>query len=282
VVLAALLAGVAVGLLVARLLTGVGGPAPQPSVERLDLPSAAPAAADAAPAPGPPARTDLLAVRDATSPEAAVRGFLTAEALQDFAASYAFLGPDDLAVYPSEGAWVAAHADLPPVTGFAVEQVEGGRVTTLTAQRSTLDPVLGLVPARSRATWETVEVDGGFRVAFGRSTAVPLYPGEEGVGAAARAWASARQGCGSEGQVDGALLGTPVLAEQLCGRPGELVVGQAGPLPDGAASTPLLDAFGPEVFTWARVVPVREPVALQAVLAPVDDRWLVIGVLAGS
>lgn len=273
-----LVAGLALGLAVARLLAG-GEPAEAPSVQRLDLPGVAGAEAEAAqPAPPPPDEGDQISVAQATSPEAAVRGFLTAEALGDFTASYAFLGPDDLAAHPSPAAWVAAHADLPPVTGFAVEQVAGATVTTLTALRSALDPVMGLTPARSRDTWETVEVDGSFRVSQASSTRAALYPSDAGVSAAVARWAQARQECRSEGQA-GTILGAPALAEQLCGASGEVVAGEAGTLADGPATTALLDAYGPEAYTWARVVTLSDPVALQAVAAPVADEWQVIAVL---
>jgi hypothetical protein len=32
-------------------------------------------------------------------------------------------------------------------------------------------------------------------------------------------------------------------------------------------------------MSWARVVEVQAPVAFRAVLAPVDDRWIVTGLL---
>lgn len=273
-----LVAGLVLGLGVARLLAGTGpGATSTPSVQRLDLPGVATGAP--APAPPPPEEGDRVALEEATSPEAAVRGFLTAEALGDFTASHAFLGPEDLAAYPTAAAWVAAHAELPPITGFTVEQVTADTVVTLTGLRSTLDQVVGLMPARSRDTWQTVEVDGSFRVDHRASTTLPLYPSDAEVSATVARWAEARQECRSEGAADAVLIGAPALAEQLCGASGEVVVGEAGTLADGTATTPLLNAYGPEVFTWARVVDVREPVALQAVTAPIADRWQVIAVL---
>ena len=271
-----LVVGLVAGLGIARLLVGTS-PATTPSVQGLDLPGVA----EGPPPPPPPSAVegDRLGVQDATSPEAAVRGFLTAEALGDFAASYAFLGPDDLATYPTAAAWVAAHADLPPITGFTVEEATGSTVVTLTGLRSTLDPVLGLIPARSRDTWETVEVDERFRVDHGASATAALYPSDEQVSAAVARWAEARQECRTEFQADAALLGAPALAEQLCGASGAVVVDEAAALRDGAEGTVLLNAYGPDVYTWARVVDVLEPVALQAVTAPIADEWQVIAVL---
>ena len=52
------------------------------------------------------------------------------------------------------------------------------------------------------------------------------------------------------------------------------------PLPlEAIDAAPFLAAFGPEASTWARVVTVTEPVPLRAVVAPIGQEWLVIGVL---
>lgn len=280
--------GLGLGLGAAALLTD-DGPSTAPSVQSLDLPAgggpvgtgsdAAGGTAQAAPAPPEPG--DAVPVAEATSPEAAVRGFLTAEALGDFEASYAFLNAADRRTrWTSPAAWTAAHAQLPPVTGFEVEEVSDGTVTTVTALDSRLDPVLGLVPARARGTWRAVEEEGGWRVAFSESVLQPLYPSDEGAADAARTWVASRQAdCGTQGQADAPLLGNRGLADALCEAEGEAALGPAGVLPDGPSTTPLLDAYGPEVFTWARVVPLTAPVAADIVVAPVDDTWQVIGVL---
>jgi hypothetical protein len=42
---------------------------------------------------------------------------------------------------------------------------------------------------------------------------------------------------------------------------------------------PLQNSFGADVVSWARTVTVEGAVPLRAVVAPVDDRWLVIGLL---
>lgn len=52
------------------------------------------------------------------------------------------------------------------------------------------------------------------------------------------------------------------------------------PLPlDALDAAPFLAAFGPEATSWARVVAVTDPVPLRAVVAPIGQEWLVIGVL---
>lgn len=262
-------------MVAARLLAGATGDDTRPSVSALDLPTTA---AEQVAAPPPPSG-EPVRIEDASSPQAAVEGLLGAEARGDFTASYAFLSEADRIAWPTPAAWVAAHAELPPITGYTVEEVRDDTVVTLLALRSELNPVVGLVPARSRATWRAVEEDGGWRVLYGTATASPLYPGDEGVGDAVSRWARARQRCATEAQQEGSLVGAPALADRLCGADGELALGQPGLLTDGPETTPLLNAYGPEVFTWARVVPVVDPVEMLVVTGPIDDRWRVVGVL---
>lgn len=272
-----LLVGLALGVGGAWLVLRPDTPDATPSVERLAL-DASPAPADQ-PAPAAPAGHDLLPAEAATSPEAAVRGFLTAEALGEFEASHAFLSAADRETYPTPAAWQAAHADFAPITGFEIEQVEGETVITSTALQPGLDPVMGLVPARATGEWKVIEEDEGWRVAFADSTLTPNYPSDEGVLDAVRAWATARMDCRVEAQYDGTLLGDPSLAEQLCEAGGELALGEPGMLDDSERTTVLLNAFGPDIFSWTRVVPLRAPVQMQAVAAPIGDQWQVIAVL---
>jgi hypothetical protein len=51
------------------------------------------------------------------------------------------------------------------------------------------------------------------------------------------------------------------------------------PLPETSQDQPFLAAFGSAVHDWARVVTVDAPARLHVVVAPLGERWLVIGVL---
>jgi hypothetical protein len=51
------------------------------------------------------------------------------------------------------------------------------------------------------------------------------------------------------------------------------------PLPETAQDQPFLAAFGSAVHDWARVVRLDAPVRMDVVVAPVGERWLVVGVL---
>jgi hypothetical protein len=161
-----------------------------------------------------------------------------------------------------------------------VEAEEGSEVTARVTFEPGLDEVMGLVPERARVTWATGEEAGSWWVDLDESTFEPLHPSDETAPAAVAAWAEAHQACRPARTWDGNLRGSPALAERLCGAEGTIEVGPALPL--GAAdAAPFLVAFGPGASSWARVVAVTGPVQLRAVVAPIGQEWLVIGVLPG-
>ena len=223
---------------------------------------------------------------DGSDPRAAVQGFLDAEVEQDFASSFGFLSAATRSEYGSPEGWIASHADvLPVVRDYEIEEVEdsdepGGptEVVALLTFEPSLDQVVGLVPERSRVTWVTTADGGTWGVDLQSSTFEPLYPPEDEAPGAVRQWAEAHQDCGPAPSWDGNLVGSPALAEGLCGTDGEVQVGNAVPLGSIDASA-VLTAFGPEAADWARVVPVTSPLELRAVVAPIGQQWLVIGVL---
>ena len=220
------------------------------------------------------------------TPEAALDAFLSAEARHDYAMSYGLLSASDRDEIGSSAEWGAAHGELPIVTGFTLGPI---RATDATADveaevtfDSTLDETRGLVPARARATWMAVAEDGGWRVAHSESRLTPQYPDEQGAVTAAETWVSARRACDRPAQYEGGLVGNAGPVEALCDARGRVAVGALAPLEPDAGVEPFLAAFGPEVLSWARVVPVTSPVPLAVVLAPVADSWIVIGTLESS
>jgi len=223
---------------------------------------------------------------DAPDPRSAVEGFLDAEIAGDFATSFGYLSAATRAGFGSPARWIASHADLvPPVESYEIEEVgepdarqARAEVLALVSSTPSLDQVVGLVPARSRVRWVTAGSAGSWGVDLGASTFEPLYPPDDQAPGAVRAWADALQSCGEAPTWEGSLVGSPALADPLCGSTGEIQVGGAE-RPDDVEVAPLLTAFGPEAAEWARVVPVSAPVALKAVVAPVGEQWLVIGVL---
>jgi len=242
----------------------------------------APAPTDAPP-PTLPARPDALVAAGAapaTGPVAAVEAFLLAESAADFEASWRLLAAEDRQHWSTAATWVAAHEAFAPITGFAVRGgADGDGLVPVELQlRAGLDNVLGLVPPRADATFATVAEDGGWRVAFTRSTSEPRYADDVGATDAARSWAEARQRC-EDAPEYGNLVGLTGLADRLCRAEGVVAAGAPTPLPDVDA-TRFVSAFGPGVLAWSRAVELQGPAPLRAVLAPVGDQWLVIGVLA--
>ena len=220
----------------------------------------------------------------ADSPVAAVEGFLAAEAAGDHEASFGYLADSVRVDYGSPEAWAADHPDvLPPVTGFTVEEAadESPTVTTLTRYRSSLDSVVGLVPARARTSWATVEEEGGWAVDVTATTQQALLPPDADALPAVQEWAQRLQACQVPEEELRQLRARVDLASRLCGTSGDVRAVDVTSLPQFDAP-PLQTSFGAEVVSWARVVTVDGPVPLRAVVAPVDDRWTVIGVLGPS
>lgn len=217
---------------------------------------------------------------DATTPQAAVLGFLNAEASGDFDASYGYLSAADRSRYSTVALWRAEHARILPVSGFRVDgdaTLEDGSPAVATSLRlpSRLDPVLGLIPARASARWGVVEEDGGWRVAFEPSVVLAQYPDDDGVTTAALDWFDAQQACDAEPVRHGVL----VLAEEICGTTGGVEAGEVRALGSDGVVSGLVTAFGAEANVWARVVPLRGAADIDVVLAPVDDRWSVVAVV---
>lgn len=276
-----LVVGLGLGFGVSRLL-GRGGS--QPAQEEPEATVASTGDDDALaelPEPGP-----LLDPAEATRPQLAVEGFLAAEARDDFEASYAFLSAADRGTaFPSSGNWVQAHGGFIPVDAYQVGAVREGDPTTVDAlvgAEPDLDPVLGLIPFRSRTTYTVVEEDGAWRVVTAGTTRQSLFPSDEGAAPAARTWAERRAACEDTASLEADLLGSPGLAEELCEAGGEVSVSGATTLSDTDSATALLSAWGPEVFGWARVVRVESPARLAVVLGPFGDEWRVVGVLPSA
>jgi hypothetical protein len=219
----------------------------------------------------------------APTPAAAVTEFLDAETAGDYASSYGRLSAPDRLRTGSRSEWTNLHAQLPTIRGFTLGETRstpaGADIDADVQLKPGLDTIVGLVPARARAAWIAVAEDGGWRVDFDNSTLVPEYPPDAAAVDDATSWVSAQTQCRRAPQIRDGLLGAPALAGDLCGAHGPVRVGTAAPLQAGTGVEPFVAAFGPDVFTWARAIPVASPAPMSVVLAPIGDRWVVIGVL---
>lgn len=222
----------------------------------------------------------------ATTPEAAIERFVAAEVARDTVASFALLSEPDRAKFPNPASWQAAHRNLPELRGFAPKGrgasdnkvVEIVGIATLVPE---LSEIKGLVAPNAQARFTAVAEQGGWYVSVGATILQPILPDDADAGAQVRLWLDARRACAPPvGERPGGLVGIVGLANRLCGATGDVAVEATQRLRDTADLGPFLAAFGPEVGLWARVVPVRSPVPLRAVVAPLGDNWTVVGILA--
>lgn len=224
---------------------------------------------------------------EATDPVAAVEAFLTAEADRRLDDAYALLSDEDRAEFVTPAGYVAAHADLlPPVESFEVgdvEEAEGeSRVNSEVVFRPALNEVAGLVPGRAEVSWVVVESAGGWGVDLTTSEIVPVFPPDEQASEDVAEWARARVACSTDPEGEHPRLrGVVGAADELCGATEPVDVGAPEPLAETDAAA-YLAAYGGEVTEWARVVPVDGAVSLRAIVAPLGDRWTVIGLLTGE
>jgi hypothetical protein len=275
--------GIAVGVGATLAVDGLGGRGdPKASVQRLQLPgdgaTAGPAAPAATKAAGP--------VRAGTA-RAAVQRFLQAGADGDFATAYGLLDRAGRKRYPSLARWRRAQTDRDQVTGVRVgaERRAGDRTAQVTAELAhpaAIDPFTGLVPARTVEVWRASSQDGSWRVAADPVSVKARLPSDDRAPEAVAAWVQRLLGCDRQGaaslQAGVDLYGPADLAEAPCKQRGRWTV--ADPEGFDAAVEPeaYVAAFGPEIGSWARLVPVQGPgTRLHVVVGPLGDAWRVLG-----
>jgi len=274
--------GLVVGIGATVAVNGLRGRGdPVASVQRLDLP-----AKPAAPAPSLPGRAGAKPVVAATA-RAAVERFLKAAARGDFDGAYRLLDEPSRKRYPSAARWTRAQADRTVVTGVRVDAARpaGRRVMDVTVQLThpaAIDPFAGLVPARTVEVWRARSEDGGWRVAADPVSVRADLPSDRRAPDAVTAWVQRLVGCDRQGatalQVGADLYGPADLAEAPCKQRGRWTVGVPQRFDEAAEPEAYVAAFGPEVSSWARLVPVQGPrTRFNVVVGPLGDAWRVLG-----
>jgi hypothetical protein len=222
----------------------------------------------------------------APTPQEAVIGFVSAEQAGDYRAAFSLLAAPDRAEARSAAGWRSEHKRIPALISATVTETvhvapDRAEVRGPVSLQPRLDPIAGLVPASADATWVVLAEDGGWRVNYAEAAFKGHYLDDDAAATSAVSrWASSRQQCGRvDAEYPGGLAGAAGLANRLCKAPGAVAVGQPGPL-KGPETAPVVAAFGPEAELWAKVVPVTDPVPMRAVVAPIGDRWTVIGLLS--
>lgn len=168
------------------------------------------------------------------------------------------------------------HSQLPTYTSYQVDATTP-QVATTVAMRPVLDEVVGLVPAKARITWSTVQEDGGYRISLNASRFDPVFPPDADAPAAVLAWIQRQQACDHTTEYAGSFIGPTSLSDRLCKLSGTFSAGAVQPLDATANSTAVVTAFGPEAATWVRVVTLTGPGHLDVVAAPLGNRWVVVG-----
>jgi hypothetical protein len=272
--------GLAVGVGATVAVAGLRGqPDTVASVQRLDLPGQA-----AEPAPRPDDGTARPVA--AGTARAAVERFLKAVAREDHATSYGLLDHAGRKRYPSLARWTRAQADRTAVSGVRVgaQRRAGGAVdvTVRLAHPAAIDPFAGLVPARTVEVWRSRSEGGRWRVAADPVSVRAHLPSDRGAPEAVTSWVQRLLACDRQAaaglQAGTDLYGPGDLAELPCKERGRWTV--AAPQGFDAAVEPeaYVAAFGPEVNTWARLVPVQGPrTRFSVVVGPLGDTWRVLG-----
>jgi hypothetical protein len=212
--------------------------------------------------------------------------FLDARVAGDDDSAWRFVSDRDHRQFPEAVDWEDANGVLPRVTGYTlgtpVVTGDRARVPGAIAYEPVLDEIAGNVPAAADTNWVVVREGGVWHVALAESEIRARRPADTGAEAAARVWATARQQCTTAAQWREFLGNADDRVDALCHSRRAVTVGRVRELDDTDSAEPFLAAFGGDVFSWARVVPLASPVHLDLVLAPIGEQWFVIGAIASS
>jgi len=261
----------------------VGHPA---SVRSVRLPGApGSVAGSAGPLAEPAAGTGRTAA-------AAVAAYLRARQHADTGSSYALLSAATRRAYPSAAAWLAALPDLPPPVAFTVTGVQvagdSAQVTADVRRTAMLNSFVGFVPARAAEVYHAVGTPAGWRVDAVPVSVRPDVISDRTAAADVSAWLARAAACDGAGaaarQVSTDLLGDDSLPGSICKTHARLTAGAAQPMVGTPTTAAFLAAFGPDLGSWARLVPVTGPGQQQLLVgvAPLGSAWRVFGIVSGG
>lgn len=285
-------AGLALGVGAIVAFRGNGAPAYHPGTPSVSaFPFATvvpPAGAASSPAPAP-----TLADEPADAP-GAVAAFFQALADGHPELAWPLLDQASRTRFSSPAAWARAQVDRAQPLTFQVgaarpsPDLAGAFDVDLTATHTpSLDSIRGLVPARSQSVWLVSRESGAWRVSADPVTFRPVLPTEAGITPLVQAWVDRLAACDTAGartsQVTLNLYGPASLVQAPCQQKGTWKAGAPVTLDKTPDPKVFLAAFGPEVGTWARLVPVRGATSsFLAAVAPIGDGWQVMGVAIGG
>lgn len=287
-----ILAGVALGVGAISVFGGSDRPSYRPGTPSVTAFSFATTVPDA------PPRAPEVIPAVATEPSdavVAVAAFLQPLAEGRPELAYPLLDEAGRRRYPTLASWARAQVDQAQPVTFEIESSRTSterpgavEVTVTATHRPSLDSIRGLVPGRSRSAWLVRREGDAWRVGAEPVSFLALLPEESGATDVVQGWVSRLAACDAPGaaamQVNPNVYGPSGLVQAPCEQRGTWTAG--APVGFDRAPDPrsLLAAFGPEVGTWARLVPVQGPAStFLAAVAPIGDGWQVVGVaLAGQ
>ncbi len=291
---AVIMAGVALGAAGTALFGGRGtATAPKyrpgtPSVAAFTFPTTIPDG----PAPAPEVVPTLA--EEPVGPRSAVIAFLQPQADGHPDLAYPLLDEASRRRYPTVASWIRAQADrATPVTfevgaSRASAERPGAFEVDLTAtHRPSLDSIRGLVPARSTSVWLVRREGDSWRVSADPLTFRPVMPADASATTVVQRWVGLLAACDQASaaalQVTANLYGPASLVRAPCEAKGTWTAGPPVGLDRAPDPRAFLAAFGADVGTWARLVPVNGPGGkFLAAVAPLGDGWQVMGVAADA
>jgi hypothetical protein len=262
-----------------------GGPSHRPATPSV--------AAFRFPTPGAihPFATDSAAAEpfaEPTSARGALEAFLGAERDGLTARSYALLTTADQQDVGSAAAFAASSVDRPPPVAFIITSEaatpEGEQVSVDVSRRPSLDQFSGFVSARATQVWRVIRQGSTWRVAAEPVAENPTLPPIATAAAVVERWLQASAACDRAGaaslQEASDLIGPEDLVAAPCRERGSWsVAGSLVTLDRAPDVQAFVEAYGPDVGTWTRLVPVRgKRTHFLAAVAPLGDDWRVMGV----
>lgn len=256
------------------------------SVKSLNLPGTAPATGAVAKTPA----VRLPAGADNTA-TAAVATYLRARSDGDAATSYALLAPVSLRSYPSQATWLDALPDLPAPMTFNVMDGkatgDGMDVSVDVRRTPVLNSFVGYVPAHAVEVYRAFRSGAAWRVEAAPVRVLPDLISDRTAAADVTAWLNRVAACDSTGatalQVSPDLLGDDSLSGAICAKHARLRASAARPMVGGPDTAAFLAAYGPDLASWSRLVPVAgEGRQLLVGVAALGQSWRVFGIVPGG
>ncbi len=233
------------------------------------------------------APTESIVKPSAATATEAVSSLIDSVIAGEFETTFSLLTPNE---QRRAGSSQRLAAELGPLgwKSYAVTATAAGSVTAEIVQSPRVSDIDGVISPTATVIVPVVADASGFTLTWSRRVVMAHHPersaqSDTEVSQAAIQWAQAAQQCSAAPlEYFGGLIGVTGLADQLCRATGTPTVESVGDLDSLDEPQPVIDGFGSSSATWARIVHLTAPVAMNVVLAPDGDRWMVIAIACPS